>query len=412
MARGLQTGWREPMNILVFNPGSASLKFEIVAANSANNQMSRNHVLAGVVEPIGEKAKLYSGRNHVFQQDLPVRDYGDAARNILEWIAEKRNLTFEAVGHRVVHGGDRYSGPVAIDDEVIHAIEQIEDLAPLHNRAALSVIRATREKLGDRIPAVAVFDNAFHRTIPDCACYYAIPWDLTVRYGIRRFGFHGISHQYLLLRYAELTGAPLDEVNIITLHLEGGSSAAAIRGGKSIDTSMGFTPLEGLMMGTRSGDLDPALVSFLARKENTDAGTIEDWLNKRSGLLGVSGCSQDTRILVQQPAEDTRSALALDMFAYRVRKYIGAYLAAMGGAEAIVFGGGIGENTPEVRRRICEGLDRLGIAFDAGRNAATVDREGPISRDDSTIRVMVIPTEEGLMIAREVSQYLKPAGRL
>jgi acetate kinase len=251
------------------------------------------------------------------------------------------------------------------------------------------------------MPLIAVFDTAFHRTIPDHARLYPIPWELTKRHGIQRYGFHGISHRYLMLRYAELTGTPLEQTRIITLHLEGGSSATAIVGGKSVDTSMGFTPLEGLMMGTRSGDIDPALTTFLARKENVSLVVVEEWLNKKSGLLGVSGRSQDTRELVRLQARHERSRLALDIFAYRVRKYIGAFLAAMGGASAIVFGGGIGENTPDVRRRICEGFDWFGLEFDPDRNLTIINSEGQITRDGSRLHAFVIPTEEGLMIAHE-----------
>jgi acetate kinase len=227
---------------------------------------------------------------------------------------------------------------------------------------------------------------------------------LTQRHGIQRFGFHGISHNYLMLRYAEITGTPLKQTNIITLHLEGGSSATAVVGGKSIDTSMGFTPLEGLMMGTRSGDVDPALVGFLARREKMDVASVEELLNKKSGLLGVSGRSQDSRELVPHQS-DERVGLALDMFAYRVRKYIGAYLAAGGKISAIVFAGGIGENTPEVRRRICEGLDWFGLLFDGDRNLATIDCEGKITRDESRLHAFVIPTEEALMIAHQALAY-------
>jgi acetate kinase len=262
-------------------------------------------------------------------------------------------------------------------------------------------VRATRARMGDRIPGIAVFDTGFHHSLPDRARLYAIPWELTCRHQIRRYGFHGISHKYLLLRYAELTKTPVDQTRIITLHLEGGSSATAIVGGRSIDTSMGFTPLEGLVMGTRSGDIDPALVTYLAEKESVSSATVEEWLNKKSGMLGVSGESQDTRVLVKSAAENKRADLALEIFSYRVRKYIGAYLAATGGVAAIVFGGGIGENTPDVRRRICEGLDWFGLEFDEAKNNATIDRVGRITRDGSRIHAYVIPTDEGLMIAHE-----------
>jgi acetate kinase len=402
----------DDMNVLVFNPGSSSLKFEVIASGPPRGQVVRGRtLLRGVVEPIGGHSKLvlFDGQTAVPQEELSVRDHGQAAKRVLncmeagkfsaQGIATTRDV--QIAGYRVVHGGQRYREPVRIDDDVIKTIEEQEILAPLHNAGASAVIRASRSKLGEGIPAVAVFDTGFHSTLPDRASIYAIPWELTRRYGIRRFGFHGISHNYLLLRYAELTETPVERTNIISLHLEGGSSATAVVGGKSIDTSMGFTPLEGLVMGTRSGDVDPALVAFLAQQEKVDASVVEDWLNKKSGLLGVSGRSQDTRVLVPHASEDERTELALDIFAYRVRKYIGAYLAATGGVAAVVFGGGIGENTPDVRRRICEGLEWLGLDFDPERNAATVDREGQITRNGSRLHAYVIPTKEALMIAHE-----------
>lgn len=365
------------MNVLVFNAGSNSLKFQVIAAERGEPDRVRGKKLfSDVIEP--------------------VTDYGEAAQEAL------RRLDLhgvELVAHRVVHGAHKYDRAVVVDDGVIRTIEELEDLAPLHNIGALEAIRATRD-----MRAVAVFDTAFHRTIPDRARFYPIPWELTEKYDIQRYGFHGISHKYMMLRYAEITGTPVEQTNIVTLHLEGGSSAAAIQGGKALDTSMGFTPLEGLMMGTRSGDIDPALVAYLARKENIDAGQVEELLNKKSGLLGVSGESQDTRELVPRLEENRRVRLALEMFAYRVRKYIGAYVAALGNAEAVVFGGGISENTPEVRALICEGLQCLGLDFDPKRNLDIVDREGLISRDWARLRAHVIPTEEGLMIAHEAVQ--------
>jgi acetate kinase len=291
-----------------------------------------------------------------------------------------------------------------ITDEVLHQIEELEDLAPLHNKPAVTVIRATQTNVGSRLPMIAVFDTVFHRTIPDEAALYALPFELAERHKIRRYGFHGISHRYLLLRYAQLVDAPVSALKLITLHLEGGCSAAAIRGGHSIDTSMGFTPLEGLMMGTRSGDIDPAIVTYLMRKENLDGASVEKLLNKQCGLLGVSGVSADTREL-QTQLSNARVNLSIDMFCYRVRKYIGAYLAALGGADAVVFGGGIGENTPLVRERICANMEWCGIQIDVERNNTTIDREGPITTSESPLPVWVIPTEEGLMIASDVANF-------
>lgn len=400
-----------PSRVLVFNPGSASLKFEVVASEPPVSGVVRGtKVLSGVVEPIGAGAKFstINARKKTNQEAVSVKNHGDAAKEILARIDSGLAVPggissaqdIDLVGHRIVHGADQYVKATVVDDELVKGIEQLEELAPLHNVGAVSVIRASRAALGNAIPQIAVFDTSFHRSMPDRARLYAIPLELTQRHKIQRFGFHGISHHYLTLRYAELTGTPLERTNIITLHLEGGSSATAVVSGKSVDTSMGFTPLEGLMMGTRSGDIDPALVGFLARKEGMEVASVEELLNKKSGLLGVSGRSADTRELIPHQSEE-RVALALDMFAYRVRKYIGAYLAASGKMAAVVFSGGIGENTPEVRRRICEGLDRFGLDLDADRNTATVDCEGKITRDESHLHAFVIPTEEGLMIAHQ-----------
>jgi acetate kinase len=291
---------------------------------------------------------------------------------------------------------------VQITGDVIRRIEELGDIAPLHNASALKVIRTMRSGIAKEIPAFAVFDTVFHRTIPEEAALYALPLPLAKRYKIRRYGFHGISHRYMATRYAQITGRQLSELRLITLHLEGGSSAAAIRNGMSVDTSMGFTPLEGLMMGTRCGDIDPAIVPYLMRKEGMDANTIEKFLNKQCGLAGVSGFSADTRELRDCISEPS-SALALDMFSYRVRKYIGAYLAVLGGADAIIFGGGIGENTQIVREKICNGLNWCGAALDFEKNTATVDREDVISKPGSNISIWVIPTREDLMIASEVA---------
>jgi acetate kinase len=400
------------VNVLVFNPGSASLKFELIAADPPTPHLvGGRKLVSGVIEPIGGQSKLFLFDDHkaIPQQEVCAPEHGHAAEWVLSWIDSgsmsshgiKSTKDLDVAAYRVVHGGEHYSDPVRIDDEVIAAIEKLEDLAPLHNAGSASVIRAGRRRLGSTIPSIAVFDTGFHRTIPERARFYAIPWELTLRHEIRRYGFHGISHNYLLLRYAELTGTPPEQTNIVTLHLEGGSSATAVAGGKSIDTSMGFTPLEGLVMGTRCGDIDPAIVAFLARKEAVSVDTVEGWLNKESGLFGISGRSQDTRVLIEHVASDERARLALDIFAYRVRKYIGAYLAVIGRATAVVFGGGISENTPYVRQRICEGMEWLGLHFDPDRNAAVIEREGLISRDESRLHAFVIPSEEGLMIAHQ-----------
>jgi acetate kinase len=406
------------MKILVLNSGSNSLKFELIdAASNVEVPEEKTQwgttLISGAYDDIGKAQSKFSvivNGKEAEKEQTRVEDYGHAAKLLFDWIdgrkAEKYGLSslsdVERIGHRVVHGADLFDGPAQIDEHVISKIEQLIELAPLHNKSALSVIQASRDRLGDGLPMIAVFDTVFHRGIPDQAALYPIPLDIANRYKIRRYGFHGISHRYLTIRSAQLANRPLGETRLITLHLEGGSSAAAIRDGRSVDTSMGFTPLEGLMMGTRSGDLDPAIVTYLMRKENLGPDGVEKFLNKECGLLGVSGVSADTRELrahLQEPSVD----LALAMFSYRVRKYVGAYLAVLGGADAIVVGGGIGENTPSVRERIFRGFEWCGVKLDRLRNQELVDREGPITSPDAPLPVWVIPTREALMIAKDVA---------
>jgi acetate kinase len=399
------------MRVLVFNPGSNSLKFQVIDVRP--DTWGRKEIV-GAFEPIGKDttftASSPSGARLIAER-RPIENQGAGAAGLLSRIAAgvfqavgiRRLSDLDLIACRVVHGASRFREPVKVDAAVLEGIGSLDDLAPLHNTQAVAILRACIAVVDRSLPIVAVFDSAFHANLPEVAYRYAIDHDLADRHGIRRYGFHGISHKYLMLRYAELQGIALEDLNIITLHLEGGSSAAAIRRGQSVDTSMGFTPLEGLMMGTRSGDLDPALVGFIARKENVDVETVEHWLNKKSGLLGVSGVSPDTRVLVKR--SDQRSQLALEIFAYRVRKYIGAYVAALGGASAVVFGGGISENTPEVRHRICADLKCLGLDLDPEKNRDVVDRESCITRSGSRLQAWVIPTEEGLMMAREAMDW-------
>jgi acetate kinase len=318
----------------------------------------------------------------------------------------------EAVGHRVVHGGEHFTRSVLIDAEVLRRLDESIDLAPLHNPHNLSGIRAAQAALGSGVPQVASFDTAFHHTLPEIAYLYAIPYQFYRRYQVRRYGFHGTSHRYVAHRYRQLTGRTREQTNLVTLHLGNGCSACAIKGGRSVDTSMGFTPLEGLVMGTRSGDLDPAILDYLAAKEGLSLSQVEGVLNKSSGLLGISGLTADMRELLAEGAEheDRRARLAVALFCYRVRKYIGAYLAALDGADAIVFAGGIGENAAQVRADICAGLGWLGARLDPGANTATVGgREGRIDAEGSRLEVWVIPTDEELLIARDA--YRVVAGR-
>jgi acetate kinase len=405
------------MKVLVLNPGSNSLKFQVIETDRPRTEVVRGEkILQGSVEPFDEGARLsivdHAGRA-VPTEPVSVASHGDAAAKVLELLdaGGVRNAGIQSLDDvqlaacRVVQGADQFRAPVLVNDEVIAAIEALGDLAPLHNAASVAVMRAWLAATHGKIPLVAVFDSAFHATLPEVAYRYGLPFELSERHGIRRYGFHGTSHNYFLLRYAELAQKAPDRVSIITLHLGGGSSAAAIKNGKSIDTSMGFTPLEGLLMGTRTGDLDPSIVGFLSRKEGVPIEIVEQWLNKKSGMLGISGISQDTRILVSKMAADRRAGLALEIFAYRVRKYIGAYLAVLEGAEAIVFGGGIGENTPEVRRRVCEGLRWLGLHLDPVQNEKSIDCEARITRENSRIHAYVIPAEEGLMMAHQALKW-------
>jgi len=317
-----------------------------------------------------------------------------------------------AVGHRVVHGGERFTSSVLITDEVLRGIEDCIELAPLHNPANIQGILAARTVFGAALPQVAVFDTAFHQTLPDHAFLYALPYQLYRRHRIRRYGFHGTSHRYVAYRYRKLKAIERDATNIITLHLGNGCSIAAIKGGNSIDTSMGFTPLEGLVMGTRSGDLDASIVDLVATKEGLTSREVETMLNKQSGLLGISGLTDDMRELLAEAHEhdDRRARLAIAIFCYRARKYIGSYLAAMNGAEAIVFTGGIGENSAEIRGHICADLSWLGVTLDAERNANHgAAKSGQISSDDSRVAVFVIPTNEELLIARDAVRVVSGA---
>jgi acetate kinase len=317
-----------------------------------------------------------------------------------------------AAGHRVAHGGEHFQRSVQIDERVLQVIEETIELAPLHNPHNLRGILAMRDALGPGVPQVAVFDTAFHQTLPERAYLYAIPYSYYRRYRVRRYGFHGTSHRYIAHRYRQLTGRTREETRIITLHLGNGCSACAIQAGTSIDTSMGFTPLEGLVMGTRSGDIDPAILDFIASKEGLSLPEVEGLLNKQSGLLGVSGLTNDMRELLAEAEEhdDRRAHLAIELFAYRIQKYIGAYLMTLGGADAICFAGGIGENAAEVRALVARGLEWMGVELSPARNAEMIGgREGRISSDDSRPELWVIPTDEELLIARDTYRVIRGA---
>ncbi len=384
------------MNVLALNPGSTSLKFELVDADS---QSWGRKIFAGSIDPIGADGRLRVTGAVTIDAPFPVADQHEAAEHLLTKLkdGDLHGAKVDRIACRIVHGGPFFREPVIVTRNVLSKIESLDELAPLHNASSVAIIKTCLAR-SEYTPIVAVFDSAYHHTLPEVAYRYPIEFDVAERHHIRRYGFHGLSHEYLTRRYSEIRGVALEDVNIVTMHLGGGSSAAAIQGGRSIDTSMGFTPLEGLMMGTRCGDIDPAIIGFLAEKENEPVAAIEQRLNNRSGLLGISGISQDTRVLERSP--DPRAKLALEMFVYHVRKYVGAYLAVVNGAEAIVFGGGIGENSPPVRAAICRGLKWMGLDLDEAANAQQIDREVCITSKDSRLRAYVVPTQEGRMLAR------------
>jgi acetate kinase len=402
------------MNVLVLNSGSSSLKFQLIATDLEHIQKNEDQRLCrGVVERLGGEAIITvtvgDQPKHVFTE--PIANLQAAVDFIVKWVASEESGISEvqnaadihAVGHRVVHGGEKFSESVVIDDEVLRDIEACIDLAPLHNPNSVKCIQAVKKILGATLPQVAVFDTAFHHRIPEQAYLYALPYHLYRRHHIRRYGFHGTSHRFVAYRYRVLANKTREETNIITLHLGNGCSAAAIRKGYPVDTSMGMTPLEGLVMGTRSGDVDAAVVNLIATKEGLSTAEVESLLNTQSGLLGISGLTNDMRVLQQELKEhdDRRVRLAIEVFAYRAKKYIGAYLACMGGADAVVFTGGIGENSADIRKRISEGLAWFGLKLDATKNAEAIGKEQRITTDDSKVHAFVIPTDEELLIARD-----------
>ena len=402
------------MNVLIINAGSSSLKFQIIATDPERIQQgSDERLCGGQVERIGGEAIITVQSHSGPRQKLtaPIRDVPAALDYVLRWIASDKSgvpeihslADIHAVGHRVVHGGELFKESAIVNDEVLRGIEDCIDLAPLHNPNNLSGIRAVREIFGEATPQVAVFDTAFHTSIPEHAYLYAVPYHLYRRHRIRRYGFHGTSHRYVAYRYRALNGLTREQTHVITLHLGNGCSAAAIRGGRPVDTSMGMTPLEGLVMGTRSGDLDPAIVNLIASKEGLSTHEVETLLNTQSGLLGVSGLTNDMKVLEEELKEhdDRRVRLAIEVFCYRARKYIGAFLACMGGADAVVFTGGIGEHSPSIRARICANLEWAGLTVDENQNQQTVGREGRISTDGSKLHAWAIPTDEELLIARD-----------
>ena len=391
------------MKILVLNCGSSSIKYKLFDMDS------KEVIAQGGIEKIGLKGSflkltLPNGEKKVLEKDIPEHTVGvEFIVNTLvspEYGAIKSLDEIDAVGHRMVHGGERFSKSVLLDKEVLEAFVACNDLAPLHNPANLKGVNAVSAILPN-IPQVGVFDTAFHQTMPDYAYLYAVPYELYEKYGVRRYGFHGTSHRYVSQRVCEYLGIKAEGLRLITCHIGNGGSIAAIKDGKCIDTTMGLTPLEGLMMGTRSGDIDAGAVTFIMDKEGLTTTGVSNLLNKKSGVLGISGVSSDMRELEAAVAEgNPKAILAENMYFYRIKKYIGAYAAALGGVDVILFTGGVGENQASCRAGVCEGLEFMGVKIDAEKNKVRGE-EAIISSDDSKVKVVVIPTDEELLIASD-----------
>lgn len=397
------------MKVLVINCGSSSLKYQLI------NMESEQVMAKGLVERIGIEGSQLKHQPEGMDKvviEKAMKDHKDAIKVVLDALVDENHGVIKdmneisAVGHRVVHGGEKYSGSVLINDDVMKALEECTHLAPLHNPPNIIGINACKE-LMPQTPMVAVFDTAFHQTMPKHAYMYALPYELYEKHGIRRYGFHGTSHRYVSKVAADLVGKDIKELKIVTCHLGNGASVAAIDGGKSVDTSMGFTPLEGLAMGTRCGDIDPAIVTFLQGAENMSYEEVNNLMNKKSGVLGLSGVSSDFRDIENAAFDgNERAQLALDVFHYKVKKYIGSYVAAMGGIDALVFTAGLGENSPETRYEVCKNMEYLGITIDEAKNKVR-GKIQEISVEGAKVKVFVIPTNEELMIARDTKEIVE-----
>ena len=393
------------MNVLVINAGSSSLKYQLL------NPDTQEILAKGLCERIGIDGKFTykpTGKTAVKAADVAMPTHSEASQTVLNALVDKENgviasmKEIDAVGHRVVHGGEKFAKSVRITDEVMATIEECNPLAPLHNPANIIGIRACQQ-LMPGTPMVAVFDTAFHQTMPPVAYTYALPYEYYEQDKVRRYGFHGTSHKYVSQRAAAMLGKPIEELKLISCHLGNGSSITAIDGGKSVDTSMGFTPLAGLPMGTRAGDLDAGILQYLMNKHGMNIDEMLNVLNKKSGVEGISAISSDFRDLENAEAQgNQRAELALRVFDYSVKKYIGAYAAAMGGVDAVIFTAGVGENGPETRESACAGLEFLGIKIDPEKDKVR-GKEMDVSADDAKVRVLVIPTNEELMIAMDTA---------
>ena len=399
------------MKILVINAGSSSLKYQLL--DPATGEL----LAKGLCERIGIDGKFtykpqLAGKQVLDAVDVAMPTHSEAIKAVMDALVDKDNgviasmSEIDAVGHRVVHGGEAFSGSVRIDDKVMAALEECIPLAPLHNPANITGIKACMDVMGPDVPQVAVFDTAFHQTMPPKAYIYALPYEYYEKDKVRRYGFHGTSHRYVSQRAAALLGKPIEELKIISCHLGNGSSVAAIDGGKSVDTSMGFTPRAGLPMGTRSGDLDAGILEYLMNKYQLNITEMLSILNKKSGVQGISGVSSDFRDLESAKQEgNQRAELAMDAFEYGVKKYIGAYAAAMGGVDAIIFTAGVGENSADMRLRMTSGLEYMGVKVDPEKNNCR-GKEVDVSAEGATVHTLVIPTNEELMIALDTAEIV------
>jgi len=396
------------MKVLVINCGSSSLKYQLI------NMENEECLALGLVERIGMEGSILTqkvnGEKYIINESM--KDHTDAIRLVIGALVDAKHgvikdlSEIDAVGHRVVHGGEKYAKSVLINADVMKSLEEFVKLAPLHNPANIIGINACKE-LMPNAPMVAVFDTSFHQTMPEVAYIYPLPYDLYTNNGIRKYGFHGTSHRYVSDKAAELMGKDIKDLKIITCHLGNGASIAAIQNGKSIETSMGFTPLEGIAMGTRCGSIDPAIVTYIMKELNLTIDQANDVMNKKSGVLGISGISSDFRDLEAAAHKDGnhRAQLAIDIFCYKVKKFIGSYAAVMGGVDVIIFTAGLGENSPETRVQICSGLEFLGAVIDESKNNVR-GKEAEISIDDSKTKIFVIPTNEELVIARDTQSLI------
>lgn len=397
------------MFVLVLNSGSSSLKYQLIDIET------EQCLTKGLVEKIGGKEAIFSyeaGNSGKLKEVHALHDHQEALNLVLKSlvsgdapvISDVNDIT--AVGHRVVHGGERFTESVIVTEDVIKSLRDCIELAPLHNPANIQGIDVCL-KLLPKTPQVAVFDTAFHQTMPDYAYLYGLPYVMYTRHRVRRYGFHGSSHRYVVDRAAEILGKPLKNLKLVSCHLGNGSSVCAVENGRSVDTSMGFTPLEGLIMGTRSGDLDPAIIPYLMQKDELSVYEMNSMLNKHSGLLGISGSTNDLRELFElRNQKDTRAELAINMLVYRLKKYIGSYLAVLGGADAVIFTAGIGENNPFIRENALDGMEFMGVKIDRKKNK-NASGEADISAADSAVKVLVIPTNEELLIARDTARCIK-----